>query len=57
MLGAVDDGVADIEAIRKGVHSNVRALSDDQEDAVDEAIDRLVAKRILQRDGQRIRLQ
>jgi len=33
----------------------VRALSDDQEDTVDEAIDRLVAKQILERDGDTVR--
>jgi hypothetical protein len=39
------------------VLSNVRVLSDDQEGAVDEAIDRLVKKRILQRDGESLRLR
>jgi len=30
-------------------------FSDDQEDTVDEAIDRLVAKQILERDGDTVR--
>jgi hypothetical protein len=57
VLGAVDDGINDIKAIRERVLTNVRALSDDQASAVDEAIDRLVAKQILKRDGDTIRLQ
>jgi hypothetical protein len=57
VLGAVDDGMDDIEAIRERVLSNVRMLSDDQEDAVDDAIDRLVEKRILEREGTTVRLQ
>lgn len=51
VLGAFDDGIDDIEAIRERVDSNVRTLSDNQEDAVDGAIDRLVAKQILERAG------
>lgn len=57
VLGAVDDGIDDIERIRKRVLSNVQALSNDQEDAVDDAIDRLVRKQILDRDGDTIRLR
>ena len=57
VLGAIDDGINDVEAIRERVLSNVRALSDDQEDAVDNAIDRLVAKQILERDGDMMRLR
>lgn len=56
-LGAVDDGINDIEAIRERVLTNVRALSDDQEGAIDDTIDRLVAKQILERDGDTIRLR
>ncbi|QKY22194.1 hypothetical protein B4589_017500 (plasmid) [Halolamina sp. CBA1230] len=56
VLGAVDDGIGDIDAIRERVLANVQALSDDQEDAVDDAIDRLVAKRILKRDGEMVQL-
>jgi len=44
VLGAVDDGIDNVEVLRDRVLANVRALSDDQEDTVDEAIDRLVRK-------------
>jgi hypothetical protein len=57
VLGAVDDGIDDVEAIREHVLSNVRMLSDDQKHAVDDAIDRLVDKHILKRDGATVRLQ
>jgi hypothetical protein len=55
VLGAVDDGIDDVAVLRESVLANVRALSDDQEDAIDEAIDRLVAKQILERDGETVR--
>jgi len=45
VLGAVDDGLTDVEKIRDRVFSNVRALSDYQAGAVDDAIDRLVKNR------------
>jgi hypothetical protein len=51
VLGAVDDGMDTTEAIQERVISNVRALSDDQMDAVERALERLVDKRILERDG------
>jgi hypothetical protein len=57
VLGAIDDGIDNVEAIRKRVLANVRALSNDQEDAVDDAIDRLVAKQVLTRDGDTVRLR
>ena len=57
VLGAVDDGIDDVEVIRECVLSNVRMLSDDQKKAVDDAIDRLVDKHILDRDGATVRLQ
>jgi hypothetical protein len=57
VLGTVDDGIDDVEAIRERVLMNVRALSDDQEDAVDDAIDQLVAKQILKRDRETVRLR
>jgi hypothetical protein len=57
VLGVVDDGLADIEAIRDHVLSNVRAVSDDQADAVDDAIDRLVEKYILEREETTVRLR
>lgn len=57
VLGAVDDGVTDVEKIRDRVVSNVRALSDDQADAVDDAIGRLVEKQILRHDGDTLELK
>jgi len=57
VLGAVDDGIDTVDAMRDRVLANVRALSDDQEDAVDDAIDRLVAKQILERDGETVRVR
>ena len=56
VLGAVDDGLTDVGIIRDRVLSNVRALSDDQPDAVDDAIDRLVEKQILEREETTVRL-
>jgi hypothetical protein len=55
VLGAVEDGIDNIDAIRERALTNVRTLSDDQQNAVDDAIDRLVAKQILERDGDTIR--
>lgn len=55
VLGAVDDGVTDVDAVRERVQSEVRALSDEQHDATDEAIRRLTTKQILDRDGQTVR--
>ncbi|MFC7138502.1 hypothetical protein ACFQMA_01470 [Halosimplex aquaticum] len=57
VLGAVDEGITDVELIRERVRSTVRALSDAQNDAVDDAIDRLVAKQILDRDGEMVTRQ
>ena len=57
VLGAVDDGIDTVDAIRERVLANVRALSDDQEDAVNDAIDRLVAKEVLKHDGDTIQLR
>ena len=57
VLGAVDDGIDEVEAIRERVLSNVRTLSDDQKEAVDDAIDRMVDKHILDRDGATVQLQ
>jgi len=54
VLGVVDDGINNVDPIRERVLANVRALSDDQEDAVDDAIGRLVEKRILERDGKTV---
>jgi hypothetical protein len=57
VLSAVDDGLTDIEDVRDRVLSNVRALSDDQADAVDSAIDRLVEKQIIEREETTVRVQ
>ncbi|WP_336328620.1 hypothetical protein [Halovenus sp. HT40] len=57
VLGAMDDGIDTVDAIRERVLTNVRALSDDQEDAVDDAIERLVAKQVLKRDGNTVQLR
>jgi len=57
VLAAVDDGLTDIERIRERVFSNVRALADDQADAVDDAIARLVDKQILEREETTVRVQ
>jgi hypothetical protein len=54
VLGAVNDGIS-VDAIRQPVLANVWALSDDQEDAVDDAIGRLVGMQILERDGKTVR--
>ena len=51
----MDDGIDDIDTIRERVLSNVRVLSDNQEDAVADAIDRLCTKQILERDGETVR--
>jgi hypothetical protein len=56
-VGAVDDGLIDVEKIRERVLSNVRELSDDQVDAVDDAIARLVEKQILERHGEDVRVK
>lgn len=55
VLGAVDDGIS-VDAIRQPVLANVWALSDGQENAVDDAIGRLVETQILERDGKTVRI-
>ena len=55
VLGAVDDGVRDVGTIRDRVLATVRALSDDQGEEVDRAIERLVEKQILESDGETVR--
>ena len=54
---AVDDGLDNVEMVRERIISNVKAVSGDQEDTVEEGIDRLVTKQILSRNGDTIRLQ
>jgi len=56
VLGAVDDGIHSVEAIQQRVLSNVQSLSVDETRAVADAIDRLVQKQILTRDGTTVRL-
>lgn len=51
VLGAIDDGLHDEESIQESVLSNVRELSDNGQQAVSAAIDRLIQKQILERDG------
>ena len=55
VLSAVDDGVDNVGALRERALATVQVLSDGQQNAVDEAIDRLVAKRILEREGDSVR--
>ncbi|MGQ3331133.1 hypothetical protein [Halorubrum sp. FL23] len=57
ILGSLDAEIDDIEAIRKRVLANVRALSDDQASAVDKAIDRLTTKQVTKRDGNTVQLR
>lgn len=57
VLGAVDDGVQDPAAIRERVCSHVQVLSEAEGGPVDQAIDRLVEKQVLTRDGQTVRVQ
>ena len=57
VLGAIEDGLQDDEAIQDSVLSNVRELADDDQQAVLEAIDRLIEKLILERDSDSQRLK
>jgi hypothetical protein len=50
VLGSVNDGLEDVGAIRQHVGETVRTLPENETEAVDDAIDRLVDKRILDRD-------
>lgn len=50
VLGAVDDGLTDVERIRARAKAEADALASD-DDEVNAAIDRLVRKRVLERDG------
>jgi len=51
VLGAIDDGIHDDASIRESVLSNVRALSVDDQQAVSEAIERLIEKQVLERSS------
>jgi hypothetical protein len=57
VLGAIDDGLHDDEAIREYVLSNVRSLSHDDKEAVSEGVDRLIDKQILERDSDSLDLR
>ena len=57
VLGAIEDGLHDAEAIQDAVLSNVRTLSNDDHQAVSESIDRLIEKQILEREGDSLRLK
>lgn len=51
VLGSVDDGIHDVDDIRKQVLSNVQSLSEDESNEVDAAIERLTQKQILERNS------
>jgi len=51
VLGAIDDDLHDKESIQEYVLSNVREISDDDQQSVSAAIDRLIQKQILERDS------
>ncbi len=57
VVGAVDDGLTDVEKIRERVLSNVRVLTKGQVDAVDDAIAQLVEKQILERHGEDVQVE
>jgi hypothetical protein len=55
ILNATDDGLTDRKSIHDAAVATVRALSDDQREAVDAGIERLVRKRVLDSDGDTVR--
>jgi len=57
VLGAVDDGVQDRAAIRERVCSHVQTLSEAEVAPIDQAIDRLIEKQVLSRDGQTMQIR
>lgn len=57
VLAAIDDGLHEDEEIQDAVLSNVRVLSDDDQQAVSEAIDRLIEKQLIERDSDSLRLK
>ena len=57
VLGAIEDGLHEDEEIHDAVLSNVRELSDDNQQAVSEAINRLIEKEIVERDNDSLRLK
>lgn len=50
VLGAIDNGLDDEASIQKYVLSNVREISDDDQQAVSAAIERLIQKQVLEPD-------
>jgi hypothetical protein len=56
LLDAVDGGTHDLAALEEQTRADVRSLSDDDGDAVERGLDRLVEKEILRRAGQSVRL-
>lgn len=57
VLGSVDEGTHDVDAIREQVLSNVQSLPANEGDEVDAGIERLTRKRILERYSDTIRLR
>jgi hypothetical protein len=57
VLGRIEEGCHDVPTIHERVLSDVRTLSSDRERAVEDAIERLVTKRILEREGTCVRLR
>lgn len=57
VLGSVDDGIHDVDAIREQVLSNVQSLSEDEGNEVYADIERLTRKQILERDGETVLLK
>jgi len=54
ILMALDEGITDIGTIQQRVLSEIRTLSTDQRNAVEEGINRLISKQILARSGGQI---
>lgn len=57
ILRAVEDGIQTPDRIEDRVFSNVRALAEDDDTTVSTAMDRLVRKRVIERDGNELRLR
>ncbi|UHQ98310.1 hypothetical protein HYG81_19760 (plasmid) [Natrinema zhouii] len=51
VLGAIEDGLHENEGIQDAVLSNVQTLSDNEQQAVSEAADRLIEKQIVEPDN------
>ncbi|APX96523.1 VOC family protein [Natronorubrum daqingense] len=57
VLGAIEDGQHEDEEIQDAILSNVRALSENDQQVVSDAIDRLTKKQIIERDNDSLRLK